>query len=175
MTFTASSRRRRTSASMEQEMRRMKEESKKRFDSYYSPRTSTSRKGATPTTDDSDEDCFDNEDKCVDEKAEQMKLVVHMAVRAGFLFVAGLSLCFSTFFIPGVVPFLGGLLCGVSPIEPPPLPGDKDTFGGTPNHKSNDGTPTKGRKYREREQSWRSGGDSGVVKQMLMNMIEHLF
>lgn len=160
----------------------MKEEAKKRRDSYDCPRSSSFRKGVRSPTSNGDydrdsvhDDDDDDDSTRVDEKEEQMKLVVQMAVRAGFLLVAGLSLCFSTFFIPGVVPFLGGLLCGVSLIEPPPLPGDYDKLG---TFKPNDGTSSaaaKAKKYREREIASRSGGDNGVVKQMLMNMIDHFF
>ena len=113
--------------------------------------------------------------KMEDDKDEQAKLVVQIAVRAGILLIAGVSLCFSSFFIPGVMPFLGGLLCGVSLVEPPPLPGlpsssTRATRSGEDAKFSAQGP----KKYREHVLTPRSGGDN-VVKQVLMNFIDHFF
>ena len=155
-------------------MRRMKQEFKKRMSE-----TATG-KGKTRATTATDADFYDDDDDTDkdDEKEQQMRLVVQIAVRAGLLAVAGLSLCFSTLFIPGVIPFLGGLLCGVSLVEPPPLPGDLERI--IANNKraasrDGDGGTTSPKKYREHDLKSRSGGDNGVLKQMLMNMIHHFF
>jgi hypothetical protein len=91
---------------------------------------------------------------------------VSVAVKAGLLLLGGISMCFSTFFIPGIVPFLGGLLCGVSLIEPPPLPFDKKRR--RPSICSDDGD--------EEALGRRNGSDpNGVMKQVLINFIDHFF
>jgi hypothetical protein len=119
---------------MEEDMQRMKDEFKKRVEESSARKTE-------------------------EKKDEETKMIVQVAVRAGLLCIAGVSLCFSTFFIPGIVPFLGGLLCGVSLVEPPPLPGL---------------VPRASTKYREQDLMSSSGGDN-VIKQVLMNFIDHFF
>ena len=163
MTYS-SSRRRRSSINLEEEMRKAKAEFKKRMSKHGARKSAAKPATGTKNSDMYDDyDVDDVEDK---DEEEQLRLVVQIAVRAGLLAVAGLSLCFSTLFIPGVIPFLGGLLCGVSLVEPPPLPGDMEQSTTT----DSGGTP---KKYRDLAS--RSGGDNGVVKQMLMNMIHHFF
>lgn len=139
-----------SSTTMDEDLRRMKEEFKKRVED------SAAR-------------------KLENDKDEQAKLVVQIAVRAGLLFMAGISLCFSSFFIPGVMPFLGGLLCGVSLVEPPPLPGlpSSSTRTSRPGEDASKSAHSP-RAYREHFLTPRSGGDN-VIKQVLMNFIDHFF
>jgi hypothetical protein len=83
---------------------------------------------------------------------------VDIAVKAGLLCIGGISLCFSSFLIPGIIPFLGGLLCGVSLVDPPPLPKvitrsvDED----------DDGDLVKRDTH-------------NIIMQVLMNFIHHMF
>lgn len=142
-----------SSTTMDEDVRRMKEEFKKRMEE------SAAR-------------------KVENDKDEQAKLVVQIAVRAGLLVIAGISLCFSSFFIPGVMPFLGGLLCGVSLVEPPPLPGlpssPSSPRGTRPGEDSTTKSSHPPKTHREHFLTPRSGGDN-VIKQVLMNFIEHFF
>mmetsp|Transcript_32253 Transcript_32253/g.53319 ORF Transcript_32253/g.53319 Transcript_32253/m.53319 type:complete len:148 (-) Transcript_32253:136-579(-) len=134
--------------SMEDELRELKEKFKKRLDERLDDNNNSKK---TDTDDDLEE--------------ETTRMIVTIAVKAGLLCLGGVSLCFSSLFIPGVVPFLGGLLCGVSLIEPPPLPFDK-----------------KQRSLESDEEELGSrlgrqiGNDpSSVMKQVLLNFIDHFF
>jgi hypothetical protein len=132
--------------SMEEKLRRMKEDFKRRV-------SETNAKKQQRSNDEDDDD---------DEAAAQ--LIVTVAVRAGLLLLGGISMCFSTLFIPGIVPFFGGLLCGVSLIEPPPLPFDKKRRRPSV---ANDDDDALGH---------RNGSDpNGVMKQVVINFIDHFF
>lgn len=137
---------------MEEELRRLKEDFKRRV----AESNASSRKVSNADSDNDDE--FDD-----DEAADE--LLVSIAVKAGLFLLGGISMCFSTFFIPGIVPFLGGLLCGVSLIEPPPLPSKRRR-------------PSIAAADNEEEEALRhrNGSDpNGVMKQVLLNFIDHFF
>jgi hypothetical protein len=99
------------------------------------------------------------------EHEQRLKFIRAIAVKAGILIVAGVSLCFSTLFVPGMLPFLGGLCCGVSLIEPPMLPGD-----GAASLESSSSEES----YMKPNYAASQKQDS-VVKRMLMNIINQLF
>jgi hypothetical protein len=99
------------------------------------------------------------------ENEERIKYVRTMAIKASMLIVASVSLCFSTLFVPGMLPFLGGLCCGVSLIEPPMLPG----IGPAPTENS----PSESSHPKTNSAGIPEQG--GVMKQMLMNIINQFF
>mmetsp|Transcript_4695 Transcript_4695/g.6802 ORF Transcript_4695/g.6802 Transcript_4695/m.6802 type:complete len:171 (+) Transcript_4695:149-661(+) len=68
----------------------------------------------------SSEDSTNDDDEAA-MKEELNRKVVEIAVKAGLALFGGFSLCFSTLFIPGLIPFLGGIFCGVTLLDPPPL------------------------------------------------------
>ena len=147
-------------------MKRMQDEFKKRMDGTARSKSSSKMhsSSSSATNENEDDRRRSNTSKSKTSKAEEeeavKQLVVQMAVKAGLLIVAGLSLCFSSFLIPGVVPFLGGLFCGVALIEPPPVPGTE---------------PSKQRDNMVGKKKYQGGQEATVIKRMLINMIDLLF
>ena len=56
-----------------------------------------------------------------EEEWNNNRRIVELSVGFGFVVFGGFSLCLKALYIPGLFPFLGGIVCGVSLIDPPPL------------------------------------------------------
>mmetsp|Transcript_26719 Transcript_26719/g.40389 ORF Transcript_26719/g.40389 Transcript_26719/m.40389 type:complete len:159 (-) Transcript_26719:96-572(-) len=126
-------------------------------------------------TNDSSEDDSSLEDD--ENQEERDRKIVELSVKAGLFLFGGLSLCFSTLFIPGVVPFLGGIFCGVNLIDPPPLDkllGPSTTRKKQTQHRSN--TRRRGRQQEDDdEMSLDVGNAEKVVKQALKTLFSQFF
>lgn len=127
-------------------------------------------------TNDSSEDdsSLDDDDE---NQEERDRKIVELSVKAGLFLFGGLSLCFSTLFIPGVVPFLGGIFCGVNLIDPPPL--DKLLGPSTTRKKQTQRRRNTRRRGQQQEDDDEMSLDVGnaekIVKQALKTLFSQFF